>query len=133
MWTFRRYRQLLEVDHTDMTNKLAMLQQIVDHLSFRLIKVEGEENTREWPLEIRTDKDGTLTATKVEVICTINDSVDGTQYMFSRCSDFSSTWYLPSQFLPILWNILTEFPSEEDRVNLGEANYIDNSNKRNSN
>lgn len=30
-----------------MTNKPAVLQQIVDHLSIRLIKVEGEENIRD--------------------------------------------------------------------------------------
>ncbi|KAK7708995.1 hypothetical protein SLS64_006476 [Diaporthe eres] len=103
---------------------LAKYKLINTHLQLRLYKLEGEHNVREWPLVVKYGgADHAVAAEKVQVLCMVTDDGTGVQHAFSRLSDFSSTWFIPSKFVPIIWQIMTACLGETEQCEFESANW----------
>ena len=76
-------QELMAVDHQQLAEELAKYKLLNEHLDARLTRLEGDANTRSWPLVLLHGTSNGQTPQKVEIICHIT-SEDDSEYGFSR-------------------------------------------------
>lgn len=116
------HQDLMVVSHDQLIGDLAKYKKLVEHQAERIFELEGEWNQHEWPVRVLYGSKDGPTLAKVEVICNIADGATGTQYPFSRIADFSSTWFVPSKFVPVIWTIFNKLFSDTDRSDFVTVN-----------
>ncbi|KAG6360915.1 hypothetical protein INS49_011983 [Diaporthe citri] len=104
-------QELLAVDHQRAIEELSMMKALCKHLSRRLITAQGQANHIEWPINMEDDH---LVA--AISLPNISDEDTAVSFTFSIVWSTDSTWILPIEFVPVIYELYTKhiLPDQPD-------------------
>lgn len=112
-------QELVAVDHQRAIEELSMMKALCKHLSSRLITAQGQANNIEWPINMEDER---LVA--AISLPNISDEDTAMSFTFSIVWSTDSTWILPIEFVPVIYELYTKHILPDQADPFEQANLV---------